>query len=198
AVPAGAELDWEVEEKDLVGSVLSGIVLAGDTGQPVDDYGLKLAERTGNVIALPLFRSSREGGGRFTIEGLEDGVEYAVIVSAKGWARAEVPWWTAGPDLHDVTVSLQRPGSLDVEVRDVAGAVAPLASVSVSRQWTVPDFQMRLPVQTNEVGHAMFGELDPGTWHIHAERGAARADADVTVTPGATTRAWLDLAAPER
>ena len=195
-VPAGTELDWSIDAEELVGSVVTGVVLSGETGEPLAEYGVQLVERQDNRLSFPPCKPTRDDAGHFRIEGLRLGTEYALVVTAQGWARSETPWWVAGPQPHEVIVRLPRPGALEVEVRDASGALARLASVSVTRQAEIFDFNVRLPQQTGANGRLELADLDPGTWHVVAFLGEQRAETEVTISAGATSRVWLDLRNP--
>ena len=113
-----------------------------------------------------------------------------------GWARAEVPWWAASEAGYDVVVQLERPGTLEVEVRDESGSPAALAKVWPDRKSDVPSNRWLHDAHTDESGRVRFEAIDPGRYHLTVTRGELKAEADVEVTGGAMTRARVDLRSP--
>jgi len=195
-VPAGTlDVDWTVRESDLVGCVVTGTVLSDD-GQPVTAFSIELVQRTKDGFFQQNPREYTDPGGRFRMEGLAAGASYGMFIASKGWASAEVTWWTASEEGHDVVVRLERSGMLEVEVRDEQGLVAALAQVSAEWKTEVPRNRWVSPAHTDETGGARFDALDPGHYHLVVTRGDRRAEADVDVAAGALTHTRIDLRSP--
>jgi protocatechuate 3,4-dioxygenase beta subunit/5-hydroxyisourate hydrolase-like protein (transthyretin family) len=195
-VPAGTfDLDWVVTDSDLVRGVVSGVVLSADDGHPIESFTVALVER-GERSYRQFDTQFSDPGGHFTFASLKLGTSYSLKVSAEGWSGAEVPWWTSVETPHEVVVRLERPGTLEVEVRDALGTLAPLVQVAVLVQSDLPPLSWRYPLSTDDAGRVRFEALDAGLYHVTATRGESRAEADVTVAGGVVTRARLDLRQP--
>ena len=193
-VPAGTlDLDWVVREADLVRGVVEGQVLSAEDGRPIERFTVALIERAEDRFFFRQGAPYDDPEGRFRLDTLALGTRYSLKVTAEGWSGREVPWWTASEELHDVVVRLERPGTLEVEVRDELGTLAPLVQVAVQIKSETPPMSWRYPLSTDDAGLVRFEKLDPGTYHLTATRGDSRAEADVTVGGGVVTRARLDL-----
>ncbi|HZM00597.1 MAG TPA: hypothetical protein VFD43_10135, partial [Planctomycetota bacterium] len=196
-VPAGTlDLDWVVSEADLVRAVVSGVVLSAEDGRPIESFTVAMIEQIERGFLNTRGLAFSDPEGRFRLDSLRLGSTYSLSVIAEGWARAEVPWWSASEQPYEVIVRLERPGTLEVEVRDALGSLASLAQVAVQLQTEAPPLSWRHPLRTDDTGLARFETLDPGLYHLIATRGDSRAEADVTVGGGVVTRARLDLRQP--
>jgi protocatechuate 3,4-dioxygenase beta subunit len=196
-VPAGTlDLDWVVSEADLVRAAVSGVVLSAEDGRPIESFTVQLVERAGRGFMYRDGKPFSDPEGRFRLDGLVLGTSYSLKITAEGWADTDVPGWTASADLHEVIVHLERPGTLEVEVRDEFGTLALLAQVGVELQAEVPPLSWRHSLRTDDTGLVRFEALDPGLYHVTATRGELRAEVDVTVGGGVVTRARLDLRQP--
>lgn len=162
--------------------VVRGFVVQSDGTTPVPGANVKLAGS--GVVRTELQATTREDGS-FRFEGISAGeltlVARDLVAGFEGQSTVRL---TFENEVVDTTITLAPFGSIHVTVHDSAGAVAPNASVSVSRGQDVRT------AAVDTTGQTTFEFLPLGTWAVVARSLADPGDgghATATLTAGGET-----------
>lgn len=179
---------------DRTGTI-AGVVVDGD-GEPVAEATVTafpdfLAGQVDFVLASTA-TATTDGGGRFTLRGLEDGSYrlWAERQGGGGKSRTDNMGVAARTGATDVKLVLPAPGGIEGTIALEGGEPPPLAIVSV-------DWQHRVTVRD---GKFALGDLQPGTYDLRVVGPdfAERIKADLEVKAGKVTDAGTITVRPGR
>ncbi len=190
AVPAGSR-DVLITVPDPVEpepatAVLRFLVRSQATGEVVSHFTWRLEGADSRAPAAWGMQDHEDAGGALQVDRLVPGKAYTIVVKAYGFGGASLADLRASGDPAPVPVLLPAPGRLEVAVEDEHGLPLPHLAVTLRRPDGLLGF---LPLQlpsafTDAAGHAVFLDLDPGSYSVSVQRASVVTESVVDVAGG--------------
>jgi RNA polymerase sigma factor (sigma-70 family) len=194
--PGGAERPTiAVPDDRLRGAVVHFQILVDDGSAAPARASIDLWEsRDAGWVRVRSGEECPIAGRSLTLEGLDAGRDYQLVVRAEGFATVVQGPWTCRRFADSRDLSLVRPGSIEVRVVDAAGRPVPGARVQADRQGSLPPFGDAYAVQTDAGGLAVMTGLAPGPTVLHGHLGTRTCEpVQVEVRSGQRLRQTLRL-----
>jgi hypothetical protein len=194
--PGREDLAILLTARQILGSSISGRVVAADTGEPIGDFAIQQIHYRpdGTVRGVSDVSSAIIDSGLFTLPDLSIGSTYTFAVRPADFAPALVGPIEATAAARVVDVRVERWGAIECRLLDEGARPFVNTMVAIEPVHRLPGVGHRGPVPTDAAGMLVAAKLAPGEHQVYVIRDGSRSPGKtVQVIAGKTTAVELRL-----